>query len=133
MLLGIAWISVRYAPDFKHMGLSLKRLIPNVGLGLAAAAMALPIVALVSAAVSEGLKAEYDHPLIIELKKEGTVSAYLLAVFLRGASGAAGRRVFLSRLAAGLVGVGAVELARMVVATGSQLAPSAWLDFGRDR
>ena len=43
--------------------------------------MALPIVALVSMGVSEGLDADYDHPLINELKKEGTLSAYLLAVF----------------------------------------------------
>lgn len=81
MLLGIGWLLLRYEVNFKHIGLSLRRWLPNVGLGLAAAAMALPIVALVSVGVSEGLNADYDHPLINELKKEGTLSAYLLAVF----------------------------------------------------
>ena len=81
MLAGIAWLFLRYQVNFKHIGLSLRRWLPNLGLGLAAAAMALPIVALVSVAVSAGLKADYDHPLINELKKEGTLSAYLLAVF----------------------------------------------------
>ncbi len=81
MLLGVGWLIVRYAADMKHIGLSLKRFFPNLGLGLAAAAMSLPIVALISAVISTGLKAEYDHPLINELRKEGTLSAYLLAVF----------------------------------------------------
>lgn len=81
MLLGLGWLVIRYAASVQHMGLSLRRLIPNAGIGLAAAAMTLPIVALISFAVSQGLKAEYDHPLIDELKREGTFSAYLLAVF----------------------------------------------------
>ena len=81
MLVGICWLLLRYGVNFKHIGLSLRKLLPNVGLGLAAAAMTLPVVALVSMGVSEGLDADYDHPLINELKKEGTLSAYLLAVF----------------------------------------------------
>ncbi len=81
MLAGIFWLILRYGSSLEHMGLSLRRWWRNVGLGLAAAAMTLPIVAALSAAVNVGLKTEYDHPLINELKKEGTLSAYLLAVF----------------------------------------------------
>lgn len=81
MVGGMGWLVLRYSASIKHMGLSLRRLIPNTGLGLAAAAMTLPIVGLLNWAVSEGLKSEYDHPLINELKKEGTVTGYLLAVF----------------------------------------------------
>lgn len=81
MLMGLGWLVIRYAASLQHMGMSLKRLMPNTGIGLVAASMTLPIVALISYGVSEGLKAEYDHPLINELKREGTLSAYLLAVF----------------------------------------------------
>lgn len=81
MVGGIGWLVLRYSASVKHMGLALRRMIPNTGLGLAAAAMTLPIVGLLNWAVSEGLKSEYDHPLINELKKEGTVTGYLLAVF----------------------------------------------------
>jgi membrane protease YdiL (CAAX protease family) len=75
------WLALRYTPDWQHMGLAVRRLLPNIGLGLAAAAMWLPIVAVISFAVNTGTDTEYKHPLIEELNKEGNGSAYLMAVF----------------------------------------------------
>ncbi len=116
MLGGIAWLGLRYSANFRHMGLSLRKLLPNTGLGLAAAAMTLPLVGLLNWAVSKGMNSEYDHPLINELQKEGTVSGYLLAVFCAVFSGTARGGVLLSSLAARLVAVGAVECRWLVVA-----------------
>lgn len=81
MLMAVMWLFIRYSASAQHIGISLRGVVPHASVGLAAAAMTLPIVALISYAVSEGTKTEYNHPLIEELKKEGTVTAYLLAVF----------------------------------------------------
>ncbi len=78
---GIWWLRLRYQATADHIGFSLKRGLSDLGVGLAAAAMFLPVVGLISVLVSKGLDTEYNHPLINELKSEGTLTAYLLAVF----------------------------------------------------
>ncbi|MCC6511990.1 MAG: CPBP family intramembrane metalloprotease [Pirellulaceae bacterium] len=81
MLVVTLWMVVRYQATLKHIGLGLNKLLANIGVGLMAAAMSLPIVWSAMVAVSAGFDEDYSHPLLEQLTEEGSVLAYLLAVF----------------------------------------------------
>ncbi len=74
MAITIAWLMVRYSSTLNHIGFSSHRWWKQLALGLGAAAMWLPIVILIMAAVSLGLGKEYDHPLIKRLNEEGQLA-----------------------------------------------------------
>ncbi len=78
--LTLAWMSLRYQVAPAHVGLGLKGLPRHLVIGIIATLATLPLVYLVMAAVSVGLKTDYDHPLLDKIKETASLKNYLLGV-----------------------------------------------------
>lgn len=81
VLLMTAWIAARFQATMSELGWSLQKLPKLLLTGLLAGFATLPFVFLLSAAVSLGMNAEYEHPILDSLESEGTLQSYLLALF----------------------------------------------------
>ncbi len=80
MLTTCAWISVRHRASIAQLGFSFVRWWKHIAIGVIAALASIPFVYALMAAVSIGFDNKYSHPLLEELKREGSLPAYLLAV-----------------------------------------------------
>jgi membrane protease YdiL (CAAX protease family) len=80
MLTICLWIVVRHRASLAQLGFGFARWWKHIAIGAVAALACLPLVYALMAAVSIGFDNKYSHPLLDELKREGSLSAYLLAV-----------------------------------------------------
>ena len=80
MLTICAWIIIRHQASLAQLGFSLSRWWNHIAIGVIAALASIPFVYALMAAVSVGFDNKYSHPLLEELKRDGTFPAYLLAV-----------------------------------------------------
>lgn len=79
ILLTVFWLFFRYGASLTHIGFLSNRFVWNIGIGLAATVLCLPLVNLLMALVS--LSQEYDHPLLTKMISDGSLGSYLLAFF----------------------------------------------------
>lgn len=81
MVLSIGWLLLRYGVSLAHIGFTFARLRSNLVLGVGTTLLSLPVVYFVMWLVSTEFNQEYDHPLLTSMAKDGTVTAFLLAMF----------------------------------------------------
>jgi membrane protease YdiL (CAAX protease family) len=74
------WIIVRHGASLAHLGFGFVRWWKHITIGFIAALASIPFVYALMAAVSVGFDNKYSHPLLEEMKRDGTLTAYLLAV-----------------------------------------------------
>ncbi len=88
MLASIAWISLRYtlpypvhpASSLSDLGFRFDRFAKDLRIGVIAALAALPIVYGLMGIVSWFFHTDYKHPLLEELKRNGTLTSFLMTV-----------------------------------------------------
>ncbi len=88
MLASIAWISLRYtlpypvhpAGSLSALGFRFDRFAKDLRIGVIAALAALPIVYGLMGIVSWFFHTNYKHPLLEELKRNGTLTSFLMTV-----------------------------------------------------
>lgn len=80
MLSICAWLVIRHQASLTQLGFGLTRWWKHIALGVIAALASIPLVYALMAAVSAGFDNKYAHPLLEELKREGSLPAFLLAV-----------------------------------------------------
>ena len=80
MLTICAWIFVRHRASMAQLGFGFARWWKHIGIGFIAALASIPFVYALMAAVSVGFDNQYSHPLLDEMKRDGSLPAYLLAV-----------------------------------------------------
>jgi membrane protease YdiL (CAAX protease family) len=76
----IVWVVVRHQATLAQLGFSLKNWFTNLRVGAIAAVAVLPVVYALMALVSIGMNTTYNHPLLDSMKRDGSLTAYLLAV-----------------------------------------------------
>ena len=81
MLVTVLWLALRYGASLVQVGLVDRKFKSNFWVGLCAALVSLPVVYAIMAIVSTTLSEEYDHPLLDQVGKEGSTTAFLLATF----------------------------------------------------
>jgi len=74
------WIVVRHGASIAQLGFSFVRWWKHIVIGFIAALASIPFVYALMAAVSIGFDNKYSHPLLEEMKRDGSLPAYLLAV-----------------------------------------------------
>lgn len=74
------WIVLRHRASLAQLGFSFKSWPRHVAIGVIAALASIPLVYALMAAVNIGFNNQYSHPLLEELKRDGSLPAYLLAV-----------------------------------------------------
>ncbi len=80
MLCVCAWLFARHHASLAQLGFSFVRWWKHIAIGVVAAVAAIPLVYALMAAVNVGFDSKYSHPLLEEMKREGSLTAYLLAV-----------------------------------------------------
>lgn len=80
MLSICAWIIVRHHASLAQLGFGFARWWKHIGIGIIAALASIPFVYALMAAVSIGFDNQYSHPLLDEMKRDGSLPAYMLAV-----------------------------------------------------
>ena len=80
MLTLCLWIIVRHRASLTQLGFGFVRWWKHIAIGVIAALASIPLVYALMAAVSVGFDNTYAHPLIEEMKRNGSLPAYLLAV-----------------------------------------------------
>ncbi len=81
MILTVLWIMTRYQVGPAHLGLTSRRSLRNVAIGLVAGFAILPLIYLLSAVVNIGFETEYEHPILDTMRKDGTLASFMLAFF----------------------------------------------------
>ena len=81
MLVTVAWLALRYGASLVQVGLVDRKFKSNLWVGLCAALVSIPVVYALMAIISTTLSEEYDHPLLDQVLKEGSTTAFLLATF----------------------------------------------------
>ncbi len=91
LAIAVLWIVVRYRASLSHIGFAFgsqpkdstspAEPFRNLKIGIGATVMTLPIIFGLMALVSLGMDQEYNHPLLTQMNKEGSLLAYLMAVF----------------------------------------------------
>ncbi len=81
VLLSAAWIILRFGVSIGHVGFRGSGLVRQLQIAVISVLAVLPIVYLLMAAVSIGLKTDYKHPLLDEIRTTATLTSYLLGVF----------------------------------------------------
>jgi membrane protease YdiL (CAAX protease family) len=74
------WIIVRHRASLNQLGFGIVRWWKHIAIGVIAALASIPFVYALMAAVSVGFDNKYSHPLLEEMKREGSLPAYMLAV-----------------------------------------------------
>ena len=74
------WIFLRHRASFAQLGFGLAHWWKHIGIGIIAALASIPCVFALMAAVNAGFDSQYSHPLLEEMKRQGSLNAYLLAV-----------------------------------------------------
>ncbi len=80
MLTICLWLALRHRASFAQLGFTLSRSWKHIGIGVVAAFASIPLVYALMTAVSYGFDNKYSHPLLEEMKREGSLTAYLLAL-----------------------------------------------------
>jgi membrane protease YdiL (CAAX protease family) len=78
MAVGTLWIMLRYGVSTEHVGFKSKNLQKNLLYGLLTGLCAIPLTWLLLALVSAGIDAEYKHPLIEQISKNGSFAIYAM-------------------------------------------------------
>lgn len=81
MLITTLWLMLRHGASLAHIGFTSSKFLWHCAVGVGAALFSLPVVYAIMLAVSLGLDEKYDHPLLNQLMKEGSLAAYLMAAF----------------------------------------------------
>lgn len=76
--LALVWLALRYQVSPAHVGFHLRGWMRQFQIAVIGTLAALPVVYLLMAAVSIGLDAEYQHPLLDEIRSQATLGSYLL-------------------------------------------------------
>lgn len=79
ILVTVCWLIFRYNASLTHIGFFTNRFARNIGVGLAATVLCLPLVNLLMALVS--VSQEYKHPILDKMVSEGSMNSFLLASF----------------------------------------------------
>ncbi len=74
------WMALRHRASMTQLGFGFTRFWKHVAIGVIAALASIPLVYALMAAVSIGFNNPYSHPLLDEMKRQGSLSGYLLAV-----------------------------------------------------
>ena len=74
------WIAIRHRASLAQLGFGFARWWKHIVIGVIAALASIPFVYALMTAVSVGFDNKYSHPLLDELKREGSLQAYLLVV-----------------------------------------------------
>jgi membrane protease YdiL (CAAX protease family) len=80
MIMIVVWISLRFGVGPGHAGFVAKGLPRHLLVGLMVGLAMLPVVYLMMFVVSIGLNTQYAHPLLDQVTKDRTLTAYLLGV-----------------------------------------------------
>ncbi len=80
VILGLGWLALRFNTAPAHAGFRTEGLWRQLRIGVVATLAVLPVVYVLMAAVSIGLKTEYSHPLLDEVRRNATLGSYLLGV-----------------------------------------------------
>ena len=80
MLVIVVWVCLRFGVGPRHVGFTLARLPKHLGQGLLVGLAMLPVVYVLMFVVSIGLKTDYAHPLLDQITKDRSLTAYLLGV-----------------------------------------------------
>src|SRR5690606_31290090 len=80
IVLGLGWLALRFNITPQHAGFRTQGLWRQLQIGVVATMAVLPVVYVPRAAVSIGLKTEYPHPLLDEVRRNATLGSYLLGV-----------------------------------------------------
>ncbi len=78
--LALLWLGLRFNVTPQHVGFRFNDWWRQLQIGIIATLVVLPIVYLLMAAVSIGLHSEYKHPLLDEVRRNATLSSYLMGV-----------------------------------------------------
>lgn len=78
--LALGWLAVRFNVTPAHAGFRTQGWWRQLQIGVVATLAALPVVYLLMAVVSIGLRTEYSHPLLDEVRRNATLGSYLLGV-----------------------------------------------------
>ena len=74
------WIFLRHRATLAQLGFGFANFGKHIGIGIITALAAIPCVFALMAAVNAGFDSQYSHPLLEEMKRQGSLNAYLLAV-----------------------------------------------------
>lgn len=80
IVLALGWLALRFNVTPEHAGFRTQGWWRQLQIGVVATLAVLPVVYLLMAAVSIGLKTEYSHPLLDEVRRNATLGSYLLGV-----------------------------------------------------
>lgn len=78
IVLALAWLALRFDVAPEHAGFRTRGWWRQLQIGVVTTLATLPIVYLLMAAVSVGLKTDYSHPLLDEVRRNATLGSYLL-------------------------------------------------------
>ncbi|MEZ6138374.1 MAG: CPBP family intramembrane glutamic endopeptidase [Pirellulaceae bacterium] len=78
MIIGTIWIMARFQRPPAHVGFVSMGLAKQLFTGLLVGLAVIPLTYILMIAVSAGMKTEYDHPLINEMTKHGSIGVYLV-------------------------------------------------------
>lgn len=78
--LALFWMALRFDATPKHVGFRFSGWWRQLQIGIIATFVVLPVVYLLMAAVSIGLHSEYNHPLLDEVRRNATLTSYLMGV-----------------------------------------------------
>ena len=78
--LALMWLALRFGVTPQHVGFRFSGWWRQLQIGIIATLAVLPVVYLLMAAVSIGLHSEYNHPLLDEVRRNATLSSYLMGV-----------------------------------------------------
>ncbi|GIX00584.1 MAG: hypothetical protein KatS3mg111_3916 [Pirellulaceae bacterium] len=76
-----AWIVARYRRGAQHAGWTAD-VIREVGIGMVAGLLVIPVVYVLSAVVSTAFDTKYAHPILDSMRAEASLVGFLLAVFV---------------------------------------------------
>ncbi|MEZ6075901.1 MAG: hypothetical protein R3C56_09555 [Pirellulaceae bacterium] len=78
--IALVWLALRFDVSPQHVGFRFKGWWRQLQIGVIATLVVLPVVYLLMAAVSIGLHSEYKHPLLDEVRRNATLTSYLMGV-----------------------------------------------------
>ncbi len=78
--LALLWMALRFDVTPQHVGFRSRGWWRQLQVGIIATLAVLPLIYLLMAVVSIGLQSEYKHPLLDEVRRNATLSSYLLGL-----------------------------------------------------
>ncbi len=78
--LGVLWIVARYQVTPAHVGFVAAKFPKQMAIGLISGLATLPLIYVLMSAVSTSFETEYEHPLLEQMKANGSLTSYLLGV-----------------------------------------------------